>query len=111
MNGKHTACRHLQFRKFHKDRNALALLIHRGCRRSSAETNRLYVPEYKATHAAPSSLLRGRFCAFGKVIVLLLLQLMRCNVMYSYCCMLWIVCSVETHKFIEGLPVRDACNL
>jgi hypothetical protein len=29
MNGKHTACRHLQFRKFHKDRNALALLIHR----------------------------------------------------------------------------------
>jgi hypothetical protein len=31
MNGKHTACRHLQFRKFHKDRNALALLIHREC--------------------------------------------------------------------------------
>jgi hypothetical protein len=30
MNGKHTACRHLQFRKFHKDRNALVLLIHRG---------------------------------------------------------------------------------
>jgi hypothetical protein len=39
MNGKHTACRHLQFRKFHKDRNDLALLIHRDVTTADAIDN------------------------------------------------------------------------
>jgi hypothetical protein len=52
MNGKHTACRHLQFRKFHKDRNALTLLIHRDSLLSAPRSARkgwvgaIQIPKY-----------------------------------------------------------------